>query len=140
MRVGAGPSTLVTPMDLTSIFALGLVLVIIIGTIRWHYGRSAAILQKWADDDGYQIVEKELRHFFKGPFFFTASKNQTVYRVTVIDKAGQERSGWVKCGGWWFGMWTDQAKVRWDEVPQPEHWDKVPQAAESPMRDPWLDG
>jgi hypothetical protein len=127
-------------MDLTPLISIVLVAAFLIMITRWHYRRSAAILQKWADDNGYQIVEKELRHFFKGPFFFTASKHQTVYRVTVCDEAGQERSGWVVCGGWWLGMWTDHAKVRWDEVPQPERWEKAPQVAESPMRDPWLDG
>ena len=118
-------------MDVTPLFMVALGLVIVVATVFWHYGRSSAILQKWADDNGFQILEKELRHLFKGPFFFTASKNQTVYRVTVSDKAGQERSGWVVCGGWWLGMLSDHAKVRWDEVPQ---------LAKSPMRDAWLDG
>jgi len=118
-------------MDFTFVLVIGPVLAFVIAIFFWHYGRSSAILQKWADDNGYEILEKELRHFFKGPFFFTASKNQTVYRVTVRDKAGLERSGWVVCGGWWLGMLSDHVKVRWDEVPQ---------LAESPIRDRWLDG
>jgi hypothetical protein len=124
-------TNLVALMDLVPFLLIGPVLVLVIAIVFWHCNRSAAILQKWADDNGYQILEKEFRHFFKGPFFLTASKNQSVYRVTVLDKGGQERSGWVVCGGWWLGMLSDHVKVRWDEVTQP---------AQSPMRDRWLDG
>ena len=83
-----GPSSCVSPMDLTPLVLIVLVVVFLIVVVRWHYGRSAEILQKWADDNGFQIVAKELRHFFKGPFFFTASKHQTVYRVLSSTRRG----------------------------------------------------
>jgi hypothetical protein len=120
----------VGPMDMTPFIVIGPFLVFVIAVIYWQNSRSAAILQKWADDNGYQILQKDYRHFFRGPFFFTTSRHQTVYRVTVCDKTGQERSGWVRCGGWWWGMLSDQATVRWDDVPQ---------IAKSSMRDQWLD-
>jgi hypothetical protein len=98
---------------------------------RWHFSRSAGILQQWASENGFEILEKSYRHFFRGPFFFRASKHQTVYRVTVRDKAGNVGTGWVACGSWWWGLMSNQAQVRWDEIPQP---------ATSTMRDRWLDG
>jgi hypothetical protein len=105
-------------MNLTPLFAILAVLTITIFSVRWHFGRSAAILRRWADENGYEILEKSYRHFLRGPFFFRTTKHQTVYRVTVRDKAGNVGSGWVACGSWWMGLWSDQAKVRWDEVPQ----------------------
>lgn len=118
-------------MDLKPLFAILLVLVIIVLAWRWHFSRSSAILEKWADENGYEILEKSYRYFFRGPFFFRATKDQAVYRVTVRDKAGNVESGWVACGSWLLGLWSNQAKVRWDEATQ---------ATPSPMRDRWMDG
>ena len=98
-------------MDVTPLFTIALVVVIASSSaMRWHFARSAPILQDWADENGFEILEKSYRHFFKGPFFFRASRHQTVYRVTVRDKAGQVGTGWVACGSWWWGLWSNQAK------------------------------
>jgi hypothetical protein len=115
----------------TSAFVFVLLPIAIFLAFRWHFARSSAILQLWADENGYEILEKSYRHFFKGPFFWRTSKNQTVYRVTVRDKAGNVGTGWVACGSFWWGLWSNQAKVRWDEAPQ---------ASGSVMHDRWLDG
>ncbi len=103
-------------MDLKPVFAISLVVIATIFGFRWHFARSAAILQKWAVENGYEILEKSYRLLFKGPFFFRTTEHQTVYRVTVRDKAGNVRTGWVACGSWWWGLLSDQAQVRWDEV------------------------
>jgi hypothetical protein len=89
-----------------ALFILGLV---------WHFWRSDSLLQKWAEDQGYRIIRQEYRWFFKGPFFWTSSNGQTVYYVVIEDSAGSKRSGWVRCGGWWFGLLTDKVEVRWED-------------------------
>ena len=78
-----------------------------------------------------EILEKFYRHFLKGPFFFRASRHQTVYRVTVRDKAGQVGTGWVACGSWWWGLCRTSGTRAWDEVPQ---------TTATSMHDRWLDG
>ena len=118
-------------MDLTPLFGLLAFGTIMFLCMSWHYSRSSAILEKWAAENGFEILERSYRHFFRGPFFLRTTKHQTVYRVTVRDKAGNVGTGWVACGSWWWGLWSDEAKVRWDEAPQ---------ATASPMRDRWLDG
>jgi hypothetical protein len=118
-------------MDPAPFFMMALVAVAMILAFYWHFTRSAAILQQWADANGFEILEKSYRHFFRGPFFFRTSKGQTVYRVTVRDKAGNIGTGWVACGSWWWGLMSNQAKARWDEPPQPPS---------SAMHDRWLDG
>ncbi len=81
----------------------------------WHFSRSASILDQWADKSGYRIVSGEYRHLLKGPFFWTSSRGQTVYYVTVEDEQGNQRHGWVRCGSWLFGLLSDNVEVRWDD-------------------------
>ena len=37
--------------------------------------------------------------------------------VTVQDREGRVRSGYVRCGGFLFGLLSDRADVRWDPDP-----------------------
>jgi hypothetical protein len=60
--------------------------------------RGGTILKDWADKNGYQILHKEFRVFRVGPFW-GQSRQAVVYYVTVRDEQGQQRSGWVRCGG-----------------------------------------
>ena len=85
----------------------------------WHYTRSAALLARWAEENGFTIADCRLRNFFRGPFTWTPANGQTVYRVTVMDGSGHERSGWVRCGSFAFGMLSDTVRVRWDQPAPP---------------------
>jgi hypothetical protein len=82
--------------------------------IGWREQRTEEILNKWAQDNGYVILEQK-HEFWNGPFFWSTSKGQEVYYVTVRDKADVIRSGWVRLGGYWWGLSEDKAEVRWDE-------------------------
>jgi len=106
------------------------VLALIVGAIWWHFSRSASLLERWAEEHGYRILDREYRTLRRGPFFWTTSKGQTVYRVTVEDKAGYARTGWVRCGGWWLGLLSDHVEARWDEGAPKEV---------GTLRDRWLD-
>jgi hypothetical protein len=89
--------------------------VIIVGSIAWHFSRSRSILEHWANEHGFEILHSEYRNFFRGPFFWTTARGQTVYYVRVRDRQGIERSGWVRCGGWFLGLMADKAEVRWED-------------------------
>jgi hypothetical protein len=117
-------------MDWQSVVFIPLVLLIAAASVAWHFGRSRSLLDRWAERHGDRILHSEYRYLVRGPFFWTTSKGQTVYRVTVEDKAGDTRGGWVRCGGWWLGLWSDHVEARWDEAPPKE----------VTMRDRWLDG
>ena len=92
-------------------------LVLICGNLYWGYSRARSILMNWAAQNGYEILHSEFRYFRKGPFFWTSSRGQTVFYVTVRDSNNRVRSGWVRCGGWWVGLWSDHTDVRWaDEL------------------------
>jgi hypothetical protein len=83
--------------------------------IVWHFSRAASLLRQWAEENGYCVVHSEYRYFFRGPFFWTTSNGQAVYRVTVEDSEGSLRNGWVRCGGWLLGLFSDHVEARWDD-------------------------
>jgi hypothetical protein len=92
---------------------IGFVIVAVVA-VMWHYSRGSSLLEQWASRHGYRIVRREYRNFFKGPFFWTSSKDQVVYYVTVEDEQGRIRNGWVRCGGYFFGLLSDNVEVQWD--------------------------
>ena len=86
-----------------------------IALMAWTFSRARQILEQWAQSNGYQILSSEFRWLRKGPFFWTSSQYQMIYYVTVQTPTGDVRSGWVRCGGFWLGLFTDQAQVRWED-------------------------
>jgi hypothetical protein len=80
----------------------------------FHFSRARSILEHWAEENGYEIVSSA-RRWFGGTFWWRKSKGQEVYYVTIRTPKGQTRRGWVRCGGWFLGMFSDQADVEWDE-------------------------
>jgi hypothetical protein len=87
-----------------------LIVIYIVGMQR----RAGRLLYEWAARNGYQILESERRRYRKGPFFFTSSNNQTIYRVTIQDAYGNIHHGWVRCGSYQLGSWSNNVDVRWD--------------------------
>lgn len=95
------------PIILIFVFAA-----IITGAI---FSRARQMLESWAKENGYQILRSELRWFRRGPFFWTTSRNQMVYYVSVRNREGVTRNAWVRCGTWWLGVFQYKAEVRWEE-------------------------
>jgi hypothetical protein len=100
-----------------AVVIIGGILFAIFALMVWAWGssRGASLLDGWASSEGLEILSQEECWFFKGPFFWTSSKSQKVYRVTVRDAEGRTRSGYVRCGGYWLGMMSDNVDVRWDD-------------------------
>jgi hypothetical protein len=82
--------------------------------VAWSFRRSAFLLEEWAVGHHYQVLDRHYCWFCKGPFTWTSSNGQAVYRVTVADERGNRRCGWVRCGGWFWGLLSDQVEARWD--------------------------
>ena len=57
-------------------------------------------LQWWVDDQGYNLVAAKRTWFRKGPYRRTSATDEIVFRITILDERGQERTGWVRCGSW----------------------------------------
>ena len=84
-------------------------------SIAWHFGRSRSLLETWAAENGYRIISSQYRFLARGPFFWTTSKSQSVYRVEVQDPAGRRRTGYVRCGTWLGGLLSNKVEARWDD-------------------------
>lgn len=84
-------------------------------TLYWHFARAREVLDAWARENRFEIVARDYRNFAKGPFFWTTSRGQAVYYVTVRDADGRTRRGWVRCGGFILGLFSNHAQVRWDQ-------------------------
>jgi hypothetical protein len=99
--------------------AAGILAILLIVFVYWWFDRrSKIILQKWAYENGFQIMEKKKRYlFFAGPFnWWTNSRNQIIYYLKVRDRNGRERSGWARCGSYFGGVFfSDKIEVKWDE-------------------------
>jgi hypothetical protein len=85
------------------------------GYVVWHFSRANSLLHRWADENGFQILQSETRTIFAGPFTWTSSRNQIVYFVRVRDREGRERSGWLRCGSFWSGIFSDKTEIRWKD-------------------------
>ena len=99
--------------------ALLIVPLLAVGIVLPSHSRALsmanAMLQHWAQGNGFQILSLERCLLFKGAFSWTSSDGQPVYRVVVRDREGRERRGHVRCGGFWLGVFADQVEVRWDD-------------------------
>jgi len=73
----------------------------VIGFFWFVNRRSRSILQTWAKKNGFEILH--FRQSCENPFGLS-SKGQTVYSVKVRDRAGNERSGLVRCGSFFSGV------------------------------------
>ena len=100
--------------SLIVIVILAAVITFVVVMIFWTLTRSQTILDQWADQNEFEILDADFRWFWRGPFFWRCSKGQTVYRITITDSDGEIRQGWVRCGSFWLGIWTDRADVKWD--------------------------
>jgi hypothetical protein len=72
--------------------------------------------ERWAADNGYELLRSEYRMQSQGPFSgSSASESQPVYYVKVRDSAGIVRSGWIRFGRRFWGLWSDKTEVQWEK-------------------------
>lgn len=92
------------------------------GLWPWQMDRAGELADRWARDNDYRIVASEYRFWREGPFWWRSTDSQIVQRITVKDRYGNERSGYMRSGHWLFGLWNDNVDVEWDEPPQTIRW------------------
>jgi hypothetical protein len=91
-------------------------LILIITYMAWYCHQSRSILEQWAKACGYKLLRVRRSFRIGGPFFWRTSKAQTVFHVRLYDPGLRRiRRAWVRCGGFWSGMSSDEVEVRWEE-------------------------
>jgi hypothetical protein len=105
---------------ISNFFGAAAVLSLLVGYFIWFFRRSRSLLRQWAKKNGFEIVHAKLCWLVQGPFTGLSNKGQTVYRIKVRDHHGQERLGWLLCGGIWSGLFSSQIRVEWDDTNKKE--------------------
>lgn len=95
------------------LFVVLIVALAIAATIAQN-ARARSMLTAWAARERLTLVSSERCWFWLGPFWLRSGKDNVVYRVTVRDEDGRMRRGYVRCGGFFLGMWSDAVAVEWD--------------------------
>lgn len=89
--------------------------------VAWNWlfqARAKSIIQKWAAKHHYDVVQFETPLLTGAFSFWTTSRGQVVYSVTVRDDAGCERKAWVRCGGFLGSvLFSHEIEVRWQDEP-----------------------
>jgi len=93
---------------------------VFIGWSWMFHVRAKSIVQKWAAEHGYVILRFD-SPFHTGAYsFWTTSRGQIVYLVTIRDAAGCERQAWVRCGSYMGSvLFSDKIEVRWQDDQKP---------------------
>ncbi len=107
---------------LTIVRAVVFAVLAISAFIAWSWlfqARAKSIVQKWAAEHGYVVLQFE-SPFHTGAFrWWTISRGQVVYCVTIRDGAGCERKAWVRCGSYSGSvLFSDEIEVRWQDEPK----------------------
>ncbi|SRR5579883_2266339 len=103
--------------------------------MRFFWIIAPSALDRWAQEEGYRILRREHRSFFRGPFSRLPGSSNLVFRIAVQTQSGLTKTGWVSVDV------SGQIKLRWDE-------ERPTRSAESPgetrgnplMWDPEVDG
>ena len=104
-----------TMNDLLPVLGVMFVVVMVLVSFAWQVGRSQTLLGRWAAQNHVAILSSERRWLRTGPFFFRHGESQTIYHVTVRDTAGRVRHAYVRCGGWFLGLFSDAVTVKWTD-------------------------
>ena len=85
-----------------------------ITAFNWISKQAHAAIEGWALEQNFTLLDKEMRLLRHGPFFFRTGKNQRVYYLTMLDKAGLQRHAFVRIGDFWGRMRPETIKVVWE--------------------------
>lgn len=83
--------------------------------VRWQFNRADRLLENWASENEYRILEKRDANFGDGPTGTRQSSSQVKYRIVVADGNNQRRSGLAVVGSKSAGTLSDEVTVNWDE-------------------------
>ena len=88
---------------------------IIVVVLVLMFLRAKQILETWARENGYEILSSDLRLLSRGPYKWTLLGKQWVFHVTVRANDGTVRTGYVKCGSFFWGVFVNKAEAELDQ-------------------------
>lgn len=93
-----------------------------IGVYRFVMGRYEKITRRWAERNGYELLEWEHTTSSMKAHAVTGDMHEAfLVRVVVRDQSGAQRSGWLRPGKSSFGILSNQVEFLEDPDPiEPE--------------------
>lgn len=92
--------------------------VVVAALLSYRHVRNArALLQEWAQAEGFRILHARLRFLMPWRLYFTTTRYQVVYQVSLYDPSSHRvRAAWVRLGTRvWGVMDGDAVEVQWDD-------------------------
>ena len=89
---------------------------LIVFTVYMTYFRNSGlkVMENWAKNKGYEILSSEFRWVKTGPYFLSGtSTHQRIFYVTLVDADGNQKNAWVRVGGFFLGLFSDEIDVKW---------------------------
>jgi hypothetical protein len=85
-----------------------------------HVMKAKALLQEWAQTNHFRIVRARLCIFMPWRIYFTTTKYQVVYQVSLYDESTHRiRAAWVRLGTRVWGVMDSGAvDVEWADADQ----------------------
>ncbi len=105
---------------LLAMISVGALLALAVWSVVRGETRASEMLEQWLRDNNYQLLQKSTPWMKDNPFFMSSNRSQKVFKVTIRDKTGQVRVGWVRCGHALAGVAVQQVEVKWDKTPVQE--------------------
>jgi len=73
-------------------------------------------VRRWAIANNFKLLAFDQPGLTEAsPFPITVSKAQQVFYVSVMQKDGRRRSGWLLLGSGMLGLASDDVEVKWDD-------------------------
>ena len=91
-----------------------LLLAVAAGYLFWRAGGSRGGIQRWARLNGYRLIECA-QIYRLGPFPDPVPRGHGVFHVTVEEKDGRVRHGYVRCNIGIWGLFLNESSVRWED-------------------------
>lgn len=72
------------------------------------YRKANKLIEKWAHDNGYEVLEKRKKiGFDTGPYTFGGYT--AIHKILIVDRNGCKRKAWTKTGNY---MWPFSCSFR----------------------------
>lgn len=95
------------------VLAVGMAVAVLVWILQLV--RTRQMLDDWARDNGYVLVEVKRRFFATGPFFGRTKEGQEVFRIRASDKQDRCFSGYVRVSSFFLGLFCDTVTAEWDD-------------------------
>lgn len=103
------------PLDPFLIVLIALLLIggAIVRTL-WYSQRALVLAEQWARHSRRELLEFRPCWLWWGPFWWRRFGDHVVARIMVRTRAGDDRSGWMRCGGRYLGFSNRGVEVVWE--------------------------